>query len=911
MFVVYNILIYHAYGKVDVKKTQRKSKRVSVYANLAQKRRTKKDVSSRKRAEYLATLPKHPVKRVLYKLHPKRVASYWFSKRGLMMGLKILGIAVLIAVLFVGGLFAYFRKDLDKIRPGEIAKRVQTTVTKYYDRNDVLLWEDKGTGNYKLVVESDEINKNLKEATVAIEDKEYYEHHGVSISGLTRAMISNASGNQVQGGSTLTQQLVKQVFFADEAGERGIKGIPRKIKEIILAIEVERMYDKDQILTLYLNESPYGGRRNGAESASQTYFGKSAKDLTVAEAALLAAIPQNPTYYNPYNPEGHKALIDRQHTVITYMAEQKYITAEEAKEAKAYPILDNLKPQSDQLDNVRAPHFVLMVRSQLQKELGEAVVGRGGLTVKTTLDWRIQEKLEQETKAFFESGLPEAARISNTASTVEDTQTGQIVAMVGSRDYNYAGFGQDNAATAFIQPGSTIKPFVYAELFENKGSDQLNYGSGSILRDENIDRIYGAKLNNWDNRFMGNINIRRSLALSRNIPAVKAMYITGIEKTIEGVREAGNSSYCEPEQQAGGGGLFLSSAIGACGAKQFELNNSFATLSRMGVAKQSTTVLEVKNSQKETLKKWKDTSKQVIDPQVAFIITDILADQRAAAGLHGFGALSVPGVRTATKTGTSDRDSKPKDLWISTYSPVLAMSTWLGNSDTSTIASVNSAYGMAIVRNTLQFAHQEIYAPDGKWNADMWFEKPAGVQNIGGELYPEWWNRSQGRSNAKITFDRVSKKKATDCTPEAARIAVDVLKSIDPITKAEVFLAPDGYDSTREDDVHSCDDTPPRIGNIKIDGSGTNRTVRVDVANGTFALENVEILVNGQSVKNSSVGESGGTLSASVQLSAGENTITVNARDQGHYSSSNSRSVTVSESDRRSSSSDRRGSNGR
>ena len=230
------------------------------------------------------------------------------------MALKILAVATLLIALMIGGLFAYFRKDLDKINPGELAKCVQTTVTKYYDRNGTLLWEDKGTGNYQLVVKSDQISDYIKKATVAIEDKDFYNHHGVSVSGLMRAVLTNAKGGQIQGGSTLTQQLIKQVFFSEEASERGVKGIPRKIKEIILAIEVERMYDKDQLITLYLNESPYGGRRNGVESAAQTYFGKSAKDLNLAESALIASIPQNPSYFNPYNVAGNKALIARQHT---------------------------------------------------------------------------------------------------------------------------------------------------------------------------------------------------------------------------------------------------------------------------------------------------------------------------------------------------------------------------------------------------------------------------------------------------------------------------------------------------------------------------------------------------------------------------------------------------------------------
>lgn len=193
------------------------------------------------------------------------------------MLLKIAGTGVLLAVILVGGLFAYYRKDLDTIRPEELSKRVHTTVTKYLDRNGKLLWEDKGDGDYKLVVDGNEISTLMKEATVAIEDKDFYKHGGVSFTGIIRAVINNYSGGSTQGGSTLTQQLVKQVFFANEAQQRGLAGIPRKIKEIILSIDVERMYNKDQILNLYLNESPYGGRRNGVESAAKTYFGIDAK----------------------------------------------------------------------------------------------------------------------------------------------------------------------------------------------------------------------------------------------------------------------------------------------------------------------------------------------------------------------------------------------------------------------------------------------------------------------------------------------------------------------------------------------------------------------------------------------------------------------------------------------------------
>ena len=862
---------------------------MNLYANLAQKHKTKKDKDARERAEYLATLPKHPVKRFFYRLHPKRLAKYWFSKRGGLMALKILGVSILLMLLLIGGMFAYFRKDLDKIRPGELAKRVQTTVTKYYDRNDNLLWEDKGTGNYQLVVESDQISDYLKKATVAIEDRNFYNHHGISLSGMLRAMLSTASRRQVQGGSTLTQQLVKQVFFADEAGDRSISGIPRKIKEIILAIEVERMYSKDQILSLYLNESPYGGRRNGAESAAQTYFGKHAKDLTLAEAALIAGIPQNPTYYNPYNTAGNKALIARQHTVLDYMAEQGVITKDEAEKAKKIDILSTLKPQTEQLENIKAPHFLLMVRNQLSKELGESVVGRGGLTIKTTLDWRIQEKLENEMKSFFATGRPDAVRISNGAATVEDVQTGQIVALVGSRDFNYAGFGQDNAAVSYIQPGSTIKSLVFAQLFDKHDSKQA-YGSGTVLADENIDKLYGATLRNWDNKFMGAINVRRALALSRNVPAIKAAYIVGdgsAKPVVEGIRRMGDTNYCRQEENAGGYGL--GAAIGACGTKQTELVNAYSTLARMGVQKDVSSVIEVKNSQGETLKKWKDEGKQVIDSQSAYIVNDILSDR--TPGLHGW--MGVNGVRTSAKTGTSDKGSQPKDLWIINYSPALVMGMWLGNSDTSVIGTSASNYGMPVIRSVMEFAHIQVYAKEGKWKSGQWYERPSGIQTVNGELYPSWWNKRQSQSTEKITFDKVSKKKATNCTPDGAKEEIEVTKIIDPLTKKESITVPSGYDANAEDDVHKCDDTKPQIGAISYTNSGKKYTINVDVTAGTWGLSAIEITVDGKSIKSSEI-TSSGKQTATVELdTAGAHTVSVTVRDSAYYTATSTGSIQV------------------
>lgn len=848
---------------------------------MSQKRKTKKDAEARRRAEYLATLPKHPVKRFFYRMHPKRLWAYWFSKRGAMMALKVVGITALLLALFVGSLFAYFRKDLDQIRPGEIDKRVQTTVTTYLDRNGELLWEDRGDGNYKLVVKSEDISDNLKKATVAIEDRDFFSHSGVSISGTTRAAINNFTGGQIQGGSTLTQQLVKQVFFADEASDRGLGGIPRKIKELILAIEIERMYSKDQILTLYLNESPYGGRRNGAESGAQTYFGKSAKDLSLAEASLLAAIPQNPSVYDPYNVAGHAGLINRQHLVLKAMREVGYITEDQMNKALAVPILDTLKEQKSQYENIKAPHFVQMVRAELEKELGAATVGRGGLTIKTTLDIRIQNKLEESMNDMFGSYVPAWAGFSNGAATVQDTQTGQIVALAGSRDFEYEGFGQDNAATAYIQPGSAIKSLVYAELFEQRPEGQQNYGSGSILVDEPIDSIYGAKLQNADRTYRGSLPIRTSLATSRNVPAVKAMYIAGVEPTIKTIRELGAPSYCSvgADRQAG-----LASAIGGCGIKQTELVNAYASLARMGAYKPQATVLEVKNSTGEVLKKWSDTEgKQVLNQQSAYVVADILSDSNASASLGNYAAKNIPGVKTATKTGTSDKGGNAKDLWMMSYSPALTMGVWLGNPDTTILKNGTSSLGSPIVAKVMEYAHKEVYAAEGKWKSGDWYTQPNGIQRIGKEAYPSWWSRTQGQANAKLTFDRVSRKKATDCTPEGARVVMDVLKTIDPVTKRESFgNIPDGYNATADDDIHKCGDTPPSVSGISISGNGFTFTV----SPGTFSVEpsGVTATLGGSPCQVQKT--SGNSYKATCSATSGQASVTVT--DTGYYTGAGS-----------------------
>ncbi len=863
-------------GKRTVGKKQSSTKRVSVYSNLAHKRKTKKDLASRKKAEYLATLPKHPVKRLAHRMHPKRVAGYWFSKRGLVTALKIAGVGILLMVLLVGAVFAYYRKDLDKIRPEELANRVQTTVSRYYDRNGVLLWEDKGAGDYRIFVNKEEIPDTMRNATIAIEDKDFYKHGGISVSGLVRASLNNAKSDSVQGGSTLTQQLVKQVFFPpEEANKRGLDGIPRKIKEIILSIEVERMYNKEQILNLYLNESSYGGRRNGVESAAQTYFGKHAKELTLAESALLAAIPNQPGLYNPYNTAGNSALIERQHKVLNSMVEQKFITRQQADDAMKVAVLDTIKPMTDQYKDIKAPHFVQMVRNELKAQLGEAVVGRGGLTIKTTLDLEIQTKLEEEMKNMFDSYYPNYAGFSNGAATIEDVRTGQIVGLLGSRDFNYEGFGSYNAATSFISPGSSIKPLVYAQLFQDKGAGKQNFGSGSVLSDNPL-TIGGWSPNNADRKFRGNITLRNALATSRNIPAIKAMQVSGVDTTLETIRKLGDTGYCTQGQEKEAG---LASAIGGCGTKMVDHVNALASLARLGVYKPQTSILEVTNSSKEVLKKYKDEQKIIISPQAAYVVNDILGDARARAAFSSTMTpnLNAKGIRVSLKTGTSDRDGQSKDIWTVAYTPSLSMAVWLGNSDSRILRNGNSTIPAKILDPVMAFATTK-YQERGIAKKGEWFIKPDGIQIINGEVYPSYFNKATGIKNAKMTFDKVSKKLATDCTPDAARIEVAVTKTTDPVTKKEVVMNADGYDATANDDKHSCSDAKPSISGVTLTGN----EISIRVTQGTFPLDTLEIKVDDQVVSTLNVSATG-TYATTYKVENGS-TVVATLVDKGFYS---------------------------
>ncbi|MCR5832563.1 MAG: penicillin-binding protein [Candidatus Saccharibacteria bacterium] len=829
--------------KTSAPKEKKTGSKKGLYSSLVYRHKAKKDAEARRKAEDLASLPKEPVKRFFARLHPKRVFKWWFSWRGQKAILKFFAACFLLLVIFIGGLFLYYKKDLDEIRLDEMT--ISETVNTYLDRNGVVLWKDTGSEDYRLVVDGSEISDYMRWATVAIEDRNFYNHAGVDFLALIRATFSTLSGSGVQGGSTLTQQLIKQVYFSDEAASESRGGLARKIKELILSIELERMYDKEQIITMYLNQSPYGGRRNGVESAAQTYFGKSAKDLTLAESALLASIPNNPGVLNPYNTYGNEALLERQHKTLDVMAQMGYISQEKADEAKEVPILDTIKPEASQYSDMIAPHFVLEVRKQLEEKYGISTMRAGGWTITTTLDTRAQ-KIAEDAIAVG-AGITYMNRSDNLALVSLDVETAQVIAMVGSIDFNNPTYGEQNVTVdSSIEPGSTIKPILdYAPLFMQR--EGINYGPGTILRDENIDSIYCAgyrgacSLANYSRTFAGDITIRRSLGNSLNIAAVKALYINGIGNSLEIAHALGDKAYCADTEATYG----LSIAIGSgCGVKMVEHANAYASLVRGGAYKDIAYVLEVKNSSGDIIESWQDApATQVIDPQIAYLLMNVLGD-RGARPWNGSGFV-VPGVWTGTKTGTTTTASSnvTKDSMMESFSTAISTFVWNGNHDGSGIASSTHEVAAKTAGTYMERVHKEVYEPDGKWHYGDQPAVPAGIKTltVNGitDIWPSWYNadKNSGVSKETKTFNKYNKLLAAECTPAAFKIEIEVTKVVDPVSKKETFKVDAPYNHEVSD---TCDYVAPAV---SISSSGGK--FYATIVKGSQAIKGYTLTVDG------------------------------------------------------------------
>lgn len=859
----------------------------SVYSNITNKKRSAADAKSRKKAEFLATLPKSRIKRLTYRLNPRRFFKYWFSKEGLTMATKIAGLGLAVFIILILGIFAIFRKDL-AIGPDELTKRVQSRTTKFYDRSGQILLYELYKDQQLTFVKPDQINNNMKWATVAIEDKDFYKHGGFDTRGIVRSVVNNASGGGKQGASTITQQLARNVILEDNT-RSGLAGYTRKVKEIILSIELERTYSKDQILNYYLNSIGYGGTAYGVESASNRYFEKHASELSIPEAAYIASIPQYPSLYDSNSPSfDSKATLERQRTVIDYMRDQGYITAKQAKEAKAVDILASIKPLTNNPTAKKAPHFVDEIIRQLEGKYGADNVRKGGWRIITTLDWDLQQIAE---KAVAENMSAVEARRggiggNNAAIVAVQPSTGQVLAMNGSRDYYYPGFGSYNAATSDLQPGSSLKPYVYGTLFQGN-----SYGAGSVIPDSR-EAFYGIYPNNFDKKFRGNISIRMSLAESRNLPAMKAANIAGMKNVINNLKVGGETSIgCGAAGECSD--PFL--AIGSGTVRLDQHTTAYAALANKGVAKPETYILKIEKPDGEVVEEWKDKPGTPVftdagrSEEISYILSDILSDDAARSVTFGRSVsyFNPKGVKAAVKTGTTDNS---KDGWMMGYSPKIAVGVWVGRSDGQAMGGYTDSKAGPIFGQFMVNSHRDVLSkPQYGYKTNDWYTKPAGVQKIkvGGrdDLFPSWYKKPKEEIKDYV-MDRVSKKLANSCTPEAAKETIQIIVVSDPTKPGSQTpgAAPAGYDITKEDDAHICGDPLPSASITQSLTAGP-RTYKLSstVNPGKFALQTIEFIVSGQVINSQQIVDAGTYSTTYTFPTSGNYTIAVRVTDQAFY----------------------------
>ncbi len=569
---------------------------------------------------------------------------------------------------FIGFLFSAFFIFLplvmyvflqDLPHPNELVTRQIPQTTKIYDRHGTLLYELYASQNRTLVPLSS-IPKTLQQATLAIEDKNFYKHPGFDISSIIRALKEDhEAGRILQGGSTITQQLIKSSMLTPE------QSITRKAKEIILAFWAERTYSKDKILEMYFNQVPYGGTAWGIEAASETYFDKSVADLDLAQSAFLAGLTQSPTTYSPYG-ENPTLWKKRQKEVLSRMVALKYITEKQAKEAEK----EQLEFSRNQ-DAFKAPHFVNYVKDYLVKKYGLAMVEKGGLHVITSLDLPLQNKVQEIVRE--EVNKDAYLNLTNGAAVVSDPKNGDILAMVGSKDFNDPNGGNVNVTTSLRQPGSSIKPVTYSAALSN------GFTAASILDDSPVSFPTGSGTYspvNYDGKFHGKISLRLSLANSLNIPAVKTLQAVGVPTMVHLARDMGVKNW-DPDGDYG-----LSITLGAAEVTMLDMVTVNGTLANGGKRVDLNPILKITNFKGEVLDDKKTIpSRQILQPGVAYIISSILSDNTARSMEFGPNSpLNIPGHTVSVKTGTTDNK---RDNWTNGYTPDYVVSVWVGNNDNS------------------------------------------------------------------------------------------------------------------------------------------------------------------------------------------------------------------------------------
>lgn len=666
-------------------------------------------------------------------------------------GLKKVGIAAGIFFGLILLLFAWYAKDLPS--PSKINSKVSAQSTQIFDRNGKILYEVHGNEN-RILVDMKDIPQTAKDATVAIEDKNFYKHHGFDIrrifGSIAYDVVSRSKG---QGASTITQQFIKNSMLTNE------KSYSRKIKEFMMSIMVEQMYSKDDILKMYLNEIPYGSNAYGIQVAAKTYFNKDAKDLTLEESAVLAALPNAPTYYSPYGQHKNE-LMERKDLVLDLMAKQKYITQEQADEAKKKPLTFSGKVYG----NITAPHFVMYVKEQLTEKYGEQMVNEGGLKVYTSLDLE-KQKMAEEAVATNVDKNSKRYKASNASLVAMDPKTGEILAMVGSRDFfNEEIDGNVNVAIRDRQPGSSFKPFVYATAMKSE-----NWGPGSTIFDLKTN-FGGYSPNNYDGAFRGPMSMRKALQGSRNVTAVKMLYIAGLKDSLSTAHAMGITTLNDPSKYG------LSLVLGAGEVKLLDMTGAYGVFANNGIKKDPSWFVKIEDSKGKTIDEHKDTpGKRVLDQQVAYLMSNMLSDDASRAYVFGAGGpLTLRGRPVAAKTGTTD---SYKDAWTVGYTPSLVAGVWSGNNDGTPMTSAGGSIAAAPIWHDFMTRALEGTKVEQ-------FNRPSGIKSVTldavtgkkpspatkgtiTDVFPSWYKIPGTEDGVEYRINKATGKLVNDACPPA------------------------------------------------------------------------------------------------------------------------------------------------
>ena len=572
------------------------------------------------------------------------------------------------AVLGILGLFV-FSKNLPS--PDKLQDRDTALSTQILDRNGKTLYGIHGDEN-RVLVKLEDVPPILIQATLATEDGDFYQHKGFDVFGIFRAFYQGFFRGNTQGGSTITQQLIKNTLLTSE------RTYIRKIKEIVISVQLEKKFKKNEILQMYLNEVPYGGTARGVEAASRSFFGKSVKDITPSEAVFLAGMPQSPSAYLA-DPEKAE---NRRHYVIKLMEENGWvdetgqhhtITHEEAEKMR------NERPTVSTVSTeIEAPHFVWYVRDLLEQRYGKELVEQGGLKVTTTLDLELQQKMQGIVAD--EVAKAESLLVGNGALVAINPQTGEILSMVGSRDYfDEPHDGNVNVTTRLRQPGSSIKPFTYVAGFKQ------GYTASYMLMDVPTTFPGGANLpeykpGNYDGKYRGPIQVRYALGSSINVPAVKMLQLVGVDKMLKTAYDMGLTTLESTVENRNRFGLSVT--LGGGEVRLLELTSAYGVFASSGVRHDPVGILKVEDKTGKVMEEWKPTDgNKVLSPEEAYLMSNILSDDSARALVFSRGSLlAIPGHEVAVKTGTTD---DKRDNWTVGYTPDIVIGVWVGNNDNS------------------------------------------------------------------------------------------------------------------------------------------------------------------------------------------------------------------------------------